>query len=160
MNEVGLKSEERRATKNGVDTMMEDTGEDILLRAKPSPFTTFFKRIGQTYQLWLDRWAPHATSRWIFTVVLIAGFLLRIVFKQVKCSAKAKVPENPLVLPDVPEVVGRLHALRRRTLGRLWPHDPGLCRKDFLAQGLILSGENIQTTQYPFLLKRKAYRVI
>ena len=26
--------------------MMEDTGEDML-RAKPSPITTFFKRIGQ-----------------------------------------------------------------------------------------------------------------
>ena len=28
------------------EKMMEDTGEDIL-RAKPSPITTFFKRIGQ-----------------------------------------------------------------------------------------------------------------
>jgi len=61
--------------------MMEDTGEDML-RAKPSPITTFFKRIGQTYQIWLDRWTPHTASRWIFTVVLVVGFLIRIVIMQ------------------------------------------------------------------------------
>jgi len=61
--------------------MMEDTGEDIL-RQRPSVVTTFFKRIGQTYQIWLDKWTPHTVSRWIFTVALIVAFLLRIVFKQ------------------------------------------------------------------------------
>merc|ERR1719323_2820952 len=60
---------------------MEDTGEDIL-RQRPSVVTTFFKRIGQTYQLMLDRWTPHTVSRWIFTIALIVAFLLRIVFKQ------------------------------------------------------------------------------
>merc|ERR1712029_818546 len=39
-------------------------------------------RIGQTYQIWLDRWTPHTTSRWVFTVVLIVLFVLRIVLKQ------------------------------------------------------------------------------
>jgi hypothetical protein len=61
--------------------MMEDAGEDIL-RAKPSPITTFFKRVGQTYQIWLDRWTPHTASRWVFTVVLVCGFILRVVLKQ------------------------------------------------------------------------------
>lgn len=60
---------------------MEDTGEDVL-RQKPSVVATFFKRISQTYQIWLDRWTPHTTSRWVFTVVLIILFVLRIVFKQ------------------------------------------------------------------------------
>jgi len=60
---------------------MEDTGEDVL-RQRPSVVATFFKRIGQTYQIWLDKWTPHAASRWIFTVVLILLFMLRIVFKQ------------------------------------------------------------------------------
>ena len=82
--------------------MMEDTGEDVL-RQKPSMVSTFFKRISQvgpiqtqipvknrlihfsfqTYQIWLDRWTPHTTSRWVFTVVLIVLFMLRIVLKQV-----------------------------------------------------------------------------
>jgi len=62
--------------------MMEDTGEDVL-RQKPSVVATFFKRISQTYQIWLDRWTPHTTSRWVFTVVLIVLFVLRIVLKQV-----------------------------------------------------------------------------
>lgn len=61
--------------------MMEDTGEDIL-RQKPGIVSSFFKRLGQTYQIWLDRWTPHSTSRWVFTVVLVAAFMLRIILKQ------------------------------------------------------------------------------
>jgi len=61
--------------------MMEDTGEDIL-RPKPSFVSSLAKKIGQTYQVWLDRWTPHTMSRWIFTVAMIAAFLLRIVLKQ------------------------------------------------------------------------------
>ena len=61
--------------------MMEDTGEDVL-RQKPSIVATFFKRVGQTYQIWLDRWTPHTMSRWVFTVVLVMLFILRIVMKQ------------------------------------------------------------------------------
>jgi hypothetical protein len=61
--------------------MMEDTGEDVL-RQKPSIVATFFKRVGQTYQIWLDRWTPHTMSRWVFTVVLVLLFVLRIVMKQ------------------------------------------------------------------------------
>merc|ERR1711892_1375343 len=60
---------------------MEDTGEDVL-RQKPSIVATFFKRVGQTFQIWLDRWTPHTMSRWVFTVVLVALFALRIFMKQ------------------------------------------------------------------------------
>jgi hypothetical protein len=62
--------------------MMEATAGEDVLRSRPSFVTTLFRRAGQTYQVWLDRWTPHATSRWTTTVLLIAAFLLRIVFKQ------------------------------------------------------------------------------
>ena len=61
--------------------MMEDTGEDVL-RQKPGVVLTFFKRIGQTFQIWLDKLPPHTTSRWKITVVLILLFYLRIFIKQ------------------------------------------------------------------------------
>lgn len=61
--------------------MMEDTGEDVL-RQKPNIVVTFFKRLGQTYQLMLDRWTPYTTSRWIATVVLICCFIARIIIAQ------------------------------------------------------------------------------
>jgi len=60
---------------------MEDTGEDVL-RQKPNIVVTFFKRLGQTYQLMLDRWTPYTTSRWIATVVLICCFIARIIIAQ------------------------------------------------------------------------------
>lgn len=34
------------------------------------------------YQHYLDKWTPHTASRWIFTLVLIAGFMLRITLRQ------------------------------------------------------------------------------
>merc|ERR1712107_452141 len=49
---------------------------------KPNIVVTFFKRIGQTYQLMLDRWTPFTTSRWIFTVVLVIAFMARILIAQ------------------------------------------------------------------------------
>lgn len=61
--------------------MMEDAGEDVL-RQRPNVVITFFKRLGQTYQLMLDRWTPYTTSRWVTTVVLIFAFLARILFAQ------------------------------------------------------------------------------
>jgi len=60
---------------------MEDTGEDVL-RQKPNVVVTFFKRLGQTYQLMLDRWTPYTTSRWIATIVLICCFIARIIIAQ------------------------------------------------------------------------------
>lgn len=41
----------------------------------------------QTFQIWLDRWTPHTASRWTFTVVLVVGFLIRIVITQVSESS-------------------------------------------------------------------------
>ena len=38
----------------------------------------------QTFQIWLDRWTPHTMSRWVFTVVLVCLFGLRIFMKQVR----------------------------------------------------------------------------
>jgi len=61
--------------------MMEDTGEDVL-RQKPNIVVTFFRRVGQTYQLMLDRSTPYTSMRWVFTVLLICCFMARILFAQ------------------------------------------------------------------------------
>jgi len=61
--------------------MMEDAGEDVL-RQKPNVVVTFFRRLGQTYQLWLDRSSTHTAARWISTVILILCFGARIVLAQ------------------------------------------------------------------------------
>jgi len=61
--------------------MMEDAGEDVL-RQRPNMVVTFFKRLGQTYQLMLDRWTPYTTSRWVATVLLICAFMARILIAQ------------------------------------------------------------------------------
>lgn len=57
--------------------MMEDAGEDVL-RHKPNIVTTFFKRLGQTYQMLLDKSTPFTTGRWISTVLLVVAFMARI----------------------------------------------------------------------------------
>merc|ERR1719175_11186 len=61
--------------------MMEDAGEDVL-RPKPSFVSSLTKKIGQTYQLMLDKWTPYTTSRWVTTVFLIIAFLTRIFLAQ------------------------------------------------------------------------------
>jgi len=61
--------------------MMEDAGEDVL-RQRPNIVITFFRRLGQTYQLMLDKWTPYTTSRWVTTVLLIIAFLARIFIVQ------------------------------------------------------------------------------
>jgi len=43
---------------------------------------TLFKRLGQTYQLMLDRWTPYTTSRWVATIILICAFMARILIAQ------------------------------------------------------------------------------
>jgi len=60
---------------------MEDAGEDVL-RQRPNMVMTFFKRLGQTYQLMLDRWTPYTTSRWVATVLLLLAFMARIFLAQ------------------------------------------------------------------------------
>jgi len=61
--------------------MMEDTGEDVL-RQRPNMVVTFFQRLGQTYQMMLDKWTPYTTSRWAFTVLLVLAFTARILIVQ------------------------------------------------------------------------------
>ncbi len=58
----------------------------FLVRPYDSLYPLLLPFFPQTYQLWLDRWTPHTASRWVFTVVLIIGFMLRIVLKQVRVS--------------------------------------------------------------------------
>jgi len=61
--------------------MMEDTGEDVL-RQKPNMVVTFFRRMGQTYQLLLDRSTPYTVGRWVGTVLLVCCFMARILLAQ------------------------------------------------------------------------------
>ncbi|XP_037075065.1 protein RER1-like [Pollicipes pollicipes] len=60
---------------------MMDNMEDEPVNA-PGALSKFFRRIGQTYQLLLDRWTPHTIARWVFTVVLLVSFGVRIVLAQ------------------------------------------------------------------------------
>jgi len=60
---------------------MEDTGEDVL-RQKPNIVVTFFRRLGQTYQLMLDRSTPYTLGRWVGTVLLLCAFMARILLAQ------------------------------------------------------------------------------
>nr|ADD38446.1 Protein RER1 [Lepeophtheirus salmonis] len=61
--------------------MMEDSGQG-LIDSKLGKAQTLMKKLCTTYQVWLDRWTPKTVSRWIFTSVLIASFLIRIIYKQ------------------------------------------------------------------------------
>ncbi|XP_015604432.1 protein RER1 isoform X2 [Cephus cinctus] len=63
-----------------IDTMMQD--EDLSGPPKRNVFSQAITRISQIYQNYLDLWTPHAISRWIFAVFLLALFLLRIVLTQ------------------------------------------------------------------------------
>ena len=36
----------------------------------------------QLYQYYLDKWTPFTASRWVFTLIVICGFLLRVFLKQ------------------------------------------------------------------------------
>jgi hypothetical protein len=53
------------------------------LRQRPNMLVTFFQRLGQTYQMMLDKWTPYTTSRWAFTVFLVLAFTARILIAQV-----------------------------------------------------------------------------
>jgi len=108
---------------------MEDTGEDIL-RQRPSVVTTFFKRIGQTYQIWLDKWTPHTVSRWIFTTALIVAFLLRIVFKQV-CNSFL------WFILVVSKIIGWFHSTRFFSMDRLCNPYIAVHWKNRLVAGMV-----------------------
>jgi len=60
---------------------MMDNMEDASV-SSPGVIPKLFKGIGQSYQAFLDRWTPHTTARWVFTVVLLLAFCLRIILAQ------------------------------------------------------------------------------
>nr|CAG4650563.1 EOG090X0FVI [Sida crystallina] len=51
-------------------------------RPVSNPVVKFFRRLGQTYQSYLDKWTPHPISRWIFTFLLITIFLARVLLSK------------------------------------------------------------------------------
>lgn len=57
-------------------------GEDDYESSAPNGFTKVTRSIGVKYQLLLDKWTPHARSRWVFAISLIILFMLRIIFAQ------------------------------------------------------------------------------
>ena len=57
--------------------MKEDRGED-LLRQKPSFVGSFFKRLGQTSQKFLDESTPHVVPRWVALGIFTVLYLTRI----------------------------------------------------------------------------------
>jgi len=57
-------------------------GEDDYESGAPNGFTKVTRSIGVKYQLLLDKWTPHARSRWVFAISLIILFMLRIIFAQ------------------------------------------------------------------------------
>ena len=91
--------------------MMEDTGEDIL-RAKPSPITTFFKRIGQVRHWCLLKetrvrlWSPPTT----FFLQTVEGNWIKHCWIKHKSNASGKNFPSVLDLPDL-----------------AWPLDPAHC---------------------------------
>nr|ACO11374.1 RER1 [Caligus rogercresseyi] len=68
--------------------MMADTGQDSLggggsgTTGSSGVVQNLFKKIGTTYQVWLDWSTPKTASRWLFTFVMVLSFLARIVLKQ------------------------------------------------------------------------------
>ncbi|KAG7198853.1 hypothetical protein KM043_015680 [Ampulex compressa] len=60
--------------------MMQD--EDLGGPASRNVFSQTITRISQIYQRYLDLWTPHAVSRWIFVLILVVIFILRIALSQ------------------------------------------------------------------------------
>ncbi len=48
--------------------------------------TRFFKGVGIKYQLLLDRSTPHTKGRWVFALVMVLLFVLRILLAQVSMN--------------------------------------------------------------------------
>jgi len=51
-------------------------------RPQANAVLAFFRRMGQMYQSYLDKWTPHPISRWIFTFLLITIFLARVLISK------------------------------------------------------------------------------
>ncbi|RWS07872.1 golgi proteininvolved in ER retention-like protein, partial [Dinothrombium tinctorium] len=59
-----------------------DIQSDDTLRSQPSAFSKFFKSISQRYQKLLDTSTPHVAGRWIFAVLLVIGYMARVLYLQ------------------------------------------------------------------------------
>lgn len=62
--------------------MMQDVLETNDTISQPGLIQRLGTSVSRLYQHYLDKWTPHTASRWVFTMVLIAGFLLRIMLRQ------------------------------------------------------------------------------
>uniref|UniRef100_A0A0K2U1D3 Protein RER1 n=1 Tax=Lepeophtheirus salmonis TaxID=72036 RepID=A0A0K2U1D3_LEPSM len=62
--------------------MLGDNFEDDSAINKQGKIQSFFKRISNTYQIYLDRFTPKIISRWVFSVILIISYFVRIFIKQ------------------------------------------------------------------------------
>ncbi|XP_076035436.1 protein RER1 isoform X2 [Oratosquilla oratoria] len=62
--------------------MMQDVLESSESVSQPGLIQRITLSISRLFQYYLDKWTPHTASRWVFTVVLIAGFLIRIFLMQ------------------------------------------------------------------------------
>ncbi|KAG7170201.1 RER1-like [Homarus americanus] len=62
--------------------MMQDVLEANDSLSQPGLIQRFSTSICRLYQHYLDKWTPHTASRWVFTLVMIVGFMLRIMLRQ------------------------------------------------------------------------------
>ncbi|XP_054631648.1 protein RER1 isoform X3 [Dunckerocampus dactyliophorus] len=62
----------------------DSVGESI--HGKPYIVATFFTRIGQIYQSWLDKSTPYSAVRWGATLLLTAVYMIRVYILQVDPS--------------------------------------------------------------------------
>uniref|UniRef100_A0A667Y3F0 Protein RER1 n=1 Tax=Myripristis murdjan TaxID=586833 RepID=A0A667Y3F0_9TELE len=58
----------------------DSVGESI--HGKPSAVATFFTRLGQIYQSWLDKSTPFYAVRWAVTLLLTAVYMVRVYILQ------------------------------------------------------------------------------
>jgi len=52
------------------------------LKPQPGVVTQAYVRFGQLYQKQLDNWTPYTTVRWIATVIMSIGYLIRVFYLQ------------------------------------------------------------------------------
>ncbi|MGH0172752.1 UNVERIFIED_CONTAM: hypothetical protein FKN15_075637 [Acipenser sinensis] len=58
----------------------DSAGESI--HGKPSSIASFFTRLGQIYQSWLDKSTPFAVVRWVVALILTVIYLIRVYILQ------------------------------------------------------------------------------
>nr|CAG4644383.1 EOG090X0FVI [Lepidurus arcticus] len=62
--------------------MIPDVSEGDASHSEAGFAKQAWRRFSQSYQLLLDKWTPHLISRWVFAVVLILAFLIRVFLAQ------------------------------------------------------------------------------